>query len=715
MTELALILGIQGAALAYAVAVGRGIVWKEGVNQRLRRLEGALTRATSGFLGRQAKVVLIGAMAAAVLLFALHASASDPSMHLGGGRAGLVAAFGVALGAALTLVSAYVILRLNVRASFRIALSAGAALDPTLRLAVRTGGVASLACEALSALGLVMTFGTVFALAGGTAVPREQALSLAREVSALLTGFPLGSAIATLVLTRASGTYRAASTLGADLAQTRQASFSTEDTRNPALVSSIAGDHLAEGAGRGALLFLMASAAHVAMLALGLAALTADALPSAGLLLLPFVARSFFLLASMFAFAAVRTEELSNPGAAIARGHASGTIVGWAGLLGSAAWLAREHMGYFFAAGVVASLCTALVALPAWTQLLRRTNALREAGEALRAGGGSATLSSLISGLEATLFPTLVLGLGAALVWHIGVRTGLASGGLWASLVGWAALLGAAPFAFAVSSVATLGNAARGAALLGALDLENQRRAEQLDETHVAAASARAQLIAAGAFTALLCSLAIPVLGSTPFGLNLGLLDPAVTWCGALGVAAVLAYTGSSTRASVRGAREVAAEIERQFRGFPREQGVIKLPSDFSPSYKLCVELSARSGLRRLWPYVYGALALPAAVALGLRLLDGASPDPIALRGLTSFVLFAALTGFAAASAVDAARATLAFVRRIAKTQLLSEPRPLSTSLGVADLLGSSAGPAAQTLLVSTAAVGLALAPFLKN
>jgi Na+/H+-translocating membrane pyrophosphatase len=715
VTELALILGIQGAALAYALVVGRSVVVREGVSQRLRRLEGALERATSGFFGQQARVVLFGALGAAALLLGLHSLYGDPGSRLGVVRAGLIGAASVGLGAALTLGSAYAILRLNLRASFQIALAASSGLDRTLRIAVRTGGVASLVCEGASALGLILAFGTVFALAGGTAIPAPEALALAREVSTWLTGFPLGAAIAALVLARASGTYHTASTLGADLASAREAAFAYEDPRNPALVGGVAGDHLAEGASRAGLLFLMASASHVAVLALGLGALEGPAQPPLALLFLPFLARAFFLLASMFAFMVVRTEELANPSTAIARGHLSATVIGLSGLLGCSVWLVREQFAYFFAAGVIASLTAVLVAVPVWARLLRRTSSLREAGDALRAGGGSAALASFTAGLESTLFPTFALGLGAALVWHVGVQSGLPAGGLFASLVGWGSLFGAAPFAFAVSSVATLGSAARGAAALGALDSQTLRHTDRLDETHIAAASARAQLIAAGAGTALLSALAIPVIGRAPFGLNLGLLDPAVTWSGALGVALVLAYTGSSTRAGVRGAREVAFEVERQLRGFPREQGMLKIPSDFSPSYKSCVDLSARSGLRRLWPYAFGVLLLEGLTAFGLYITYRSNAEPVALRGLTSFVLFSAITGFAAASAIDTARATLAFVRRLAKTQFLADPRPLSASAGVSDLLGSSAGPAAQAVLIAAAATGLALAPFLKN
>lgn len=715
VTELALILGIHGATLAYAFFVGRGVLRGETSSHRMRRLEAALERATLGFLGQQTKIVFWGALVVSMMLFALHAWSGFESHRLGNISAALVSGASVILGAGLALASAYISLRLNLRASIRVATTAATGLDKALRLAIRAGGAGGLVCEVTSLLGLLFSFGAVFAVAGGTAIPRAEALTLARELVLLMTGFPLGAALATIVLQRAGGTYHAASMLGAEFAESREAGVHQDDPKNPALVSGVAGDHLAEGASRAALFFSMACAAHIAVLALGLAAAEQNALPTLALPLLPFVARSFFLVATMFALAAVRTEELSSPSIAVIRGHASATIIGLSGVLGACFWLQRDGFGYLFAAGVVASLTAAFVAVPVWAQLMRRTASLREANEALRGGGASAALSSFTTGLEAVLFPTLALGLGTALVWQLGEKTSLPSGGLWAALVGWAALFGAAPFAFAVSSVAAVGSAARGSAALAGLDQDMQRRTERLDETHVAAASARAQLIAAGVGTALLSALAMPVIGRIPEHMSFALLDPAVTWSGALGIALVLAYAGSCTRASVRGAREVASEVERQWRGFPREQGIIKFPRDFAPSYKLCVDLSARSSLRGVWLYGFGVLALPALVALALQLTFQDRPEPVALSAVTSFVLFAALTGFAAASALDAARATLAFVRRSARTQLAFEHKPFAANAGMAGLLGSSAGPAAQTLIVATASVGLSLAPFLKS
>jgi Na+/H+-translocating membrane pyrophosphatase len=376
-------------------------------------------------------------------------------------------------------------------------------------------------------------------------------------------------------------------------------------------------------------------------------------------------------------------------------------------------WLQKEHFWSFLAAGAIGTLAAWLLALPVWARLLRPAGGMRETAEALRVGGGSAAIMSLGGALQTTLLPVAALGLAAALSFHLGEQTGLASGGVWTSLVTWSAMLGAAPFAFAASSVATIADGAPGVAALAGADSEAQRRSVRLDEMQSVGASARAQLIISATAAALLSALAVPALAREELRLQVNLFEPIVTWSGALGAALILAYAGGSARRAVRSGRELAGEVDRQLRKFPREHGVSLIPADFSPSYKACIDLSARLALVRLAPEALATLALPAALALGLRLAYGGPEKARAVEGLMSCVLFSALVGFTAALAFDLARSTLSAVCRSARSQAGGEPLLAVAGDGAADLFGHAAGPAAQALLVSTAALALAVAPFM--
>lgn len=707
-----MILGIQVAALAYALVMGRGVATIGAGTQRARRLGSALERATSALALRQARILMPAAAAVALLFASLHFTFA-PATNLS--RPGAAGGAGAALllGASLTWLGARFAVRLGVGSTIRTTLAASRSLDSALSAAARAGGAVSLGMEALSGLGLVLVFGAAFALAGGTVQAPRDALLLALDVARLLPCFPLGAALGTLIVQRSGGTYQAAADIGGDVSAEQKFGLGRDDPRSPTLIGELAGDHLGEGATRAALLFLTAATSHSALLAVGLYAASLADTPPFALVLLPLVVRAFFLLGSGFGVAVVRVEEMKSPSGGLFRGYLTTAAVGLAGVWGASFWLAREQVMLFALAGAVGAVTPVAVAIPVWVRLLRATTGLRETAESLRIGGGTAALMGLGTALEALLLPVLGIGLCMALSFQLGASSPLHSGGIWTWLVAWAALAGCAPFAAAVSAVGTLAEGAPSVAALSGADSEAQRRTARLDEAQPFAASARSLLILSAGAAAQLSALAIPALARKPVSLEIGLLDPAVAWSGALGAALVLAYAGSSARAALRGARDVAMEVDRQLRRFPREQGSAMIPHDFSPSYKACVDIVSRLPLGRGGLTALGALAIPGALALALLLLYSGPENKRAIEGLMSFVLFSGLIGFAAALSLDVARATLTSVCRSARAQAGADPLPASASDGAADVLGHAAGPAVQALVVAAAALALAVAPFL--
>ncbi|HEX3853763.1 MAG TPA: sodium/proton-translocating pyrophosphatase, partial [Polyangiaceae bacterium] len=188
----------------------------------------------------------------------------------------------------------------------------------------------------------------------------------------------------------------------------------------------------------------------------------------------------------------------------------------------------------------------------------------------------------------------------------------------------------------------------------------------------------------------------------------------ALVWCGALGAAVVLSYAGSVARASVRGAREVSAEVERQLRGFPREHGVAQVPGDYTPSYKSCVELTSTVSLRGALSPIAVGLAAPVLLGAALRLLYRSFAPELPALGLTWFVVVASLSGLLSTLAVDATRATLGSVRRANRGRESGNNFSYSISAdALSDIFGNAAAPALQLLVKATAATALLITPFL--
>jgi Na+/H+-translocating membrane pyrophosphatase len=167
-------------------------------------------------------------------------------------------------------------------------------------------------------------------------------------------------------------------------------------------------------------------------------------------------------------------------------------------------------------------------------------------------------------------------------------------------------------------------------------------------------------------------------------------------------------------RAAVRGAREVSAEVERQLRGFPRDHGIAQVPSDYTPSYKTCVELTTTVSLRRTLGPIAAGLAAPVLLGLGLRLAFRSLAPELIAQGLTWFVIVASLTSLTLALAVGAARATLGSVRRSNRGRESGSAFLTSiTADALSDIFGNAAAPALQLLVKATAAAALIITPFL--
>jgi Na+/H+-translocating membrane pyrophosphatase len=276
------------------------------------------------------------------------------------------------------------------------------------------------------------------------------------------------------------------------------------------------------------------------------------------------------------------------------------------------------------------------------------------------------------------------------------------------------AMLAAGPYVLAVGAFASIADNAVGVGALqaGSAGEDGQRRAARLDEAGFwAAAGAQNYLILVGAASTLLAALSLPVLVEAQ---GVDLTKPAVAMSGALGAAFVLAYMGNAIRCSARGARGVALEVERQLRGFPRDGGLAQVPRDYTPSYRACIDLTARSALEGTLRSLILALLPPAILGIGLSLMYRSTDPRLAVEGLASFVVVATATALAASLAVDSTRATLSVARRLSKPRGSSAGFAASVgSNALAGIMGNAAGPAAHFLVKATAITSIVLVPLL--
>jgi Na+/H+-translocating membrane pyrophosphatase len=188
-----------------------------------------------------------------------------------------------------------------------------------------------------------------------------------------------------------------------------------------------------------------------------------------------------------------------------------------------------------------------------------------------------------------------------------------------------------------------------------------------------------------------------------------------VLWAGFVGAGAVLGYSGQVLRLVTTAVRDVAKEIERQLRRFPRERGIPAIPEDFAPSYRTCIDLATRRALSK-WLLPVAAIAtVPAGVAFASAFVGGTDPS-VGAETLVSFLTAAAATGLGAALIVDSAGALLVAGHRVARQRgSQNDPEgtnPTSTGDAIANILRSGAGAPALLTMKVVAIVTLVIMPF---
>ncbi len=725
MTELGLIVVINCAALVFAALLARWTSNRDAGSAEVRRVGAAIRRALEAFVWRQLGLVALAAGALIVAASLLHGTIVPARPTLGGLEAAFWSCIGLALGSVSVSLTAYLSARIASSASLRTSMATRLSLDRALSVAIRAGGASGLLTEAVSTLGLCAWLGLLIAIKGGLSASPEQAVALARSLIAVLPSYGFGAVAAALVLQRSGACYLCAGELGATLGGEHRAGLGEHDARNPAIVASLVGDHLGKITVRSVDLFVSSTLASSVAVIIGVTALRSSAAnvgAAYSLACVPFVVRSFGVIASGFGLMVVRSDEGCSPANALWRGQVTTSVVTLGGIVGASVWLLGDYPRWWLiAAGTLGMLAAASAGHLARLRADRRGAIVRELVDALRSQDLGAITLAMSAGLRSVPAPLLVIAAAMVATWHLGQASSVPGGALIASLTAVMAMLGCGPYLLAVSLFGPLAANAQGVATMGSKEshAEGERRSAKLVEAGWSATTvADTYLLVVGCLTALLAAATLPLLTLDPLeAMDLpavNVAEPLVGWSGALGAAAVAAYAGGVIQACVRGVRGVTAEVVRQLGGFVTGSGAAQVPQDYTPSYRICIETAARGALHRVLPEVGLGLLGP----IGLALLLGLAYRPVDPRlvhqALASFVFVATVTGLIGALALDGVRGALSAARRADRARgSLTISNASAATDAVAGVLGNSAGPAAHLLVKAAAVTSLAVAPFL--
>jgi len=705
VTQLALLLALSLMGVVLSFGFGRLEVKRGPVSATVKRAEGALERASVAVLrlGAARGLALLCVPALGLTGFAL----------LGGGQGsipapGRAAFLVVALlaGAASALVQARLALGLGTRAASSAAAAVARGSARAMRPLLRAAAAVAIFGEGWGILGVAAAFASLYAVRGGFAATGEST-ALVGEVVRLLPAFALGAAVASLALSREGSVAATAARVGGG-----QATFDAsgerddaQDARDPALLAELVGHLAGELLPRALTSYVCGLSATVSVALLSLSGGDGGKGALSWLVLVVLV-RGFGAVGSVCGVFAARATDDEAPLHALWRGQASALLVSLFGLGAALFWLQREHWLPLFAAGALGLATLALVGQLSWFPLRRGTSAARELSEA-RSSGEAATIARGASAGLASLWPALIL---PALVVGLLERTlahGTPAGLLLVTFA--AGALSLSPLALSMAGFSLLTTHARGVVALARLEVEARRRSSRLDDAGVLGAAAGSTHVTLALALSLLLGL---------LSLSSGAAAPAASgslgfaaFATVTGVALVLLFAARATRSAVVGARLVAVEVERQLREFPRQQGVPTVPSDFTPSYKGCVEASLNAARAASVLELAGLLVAP--FLLGALLHWGAAPT--LGSPLTGFGVAAVLAGLVLTLGGRATRATLGELRRrLRSSDAGLVPRASAEAESFGELVGVTAASSVEALALVLALTVLSLAPLLR-
>jgi Na+/H+-translocating membrane pyrophosphatase len=704
VTQLALLLALSLMGVVLSFGFGRLEVKRGPVSATVKRAEGALERASVAVLrlGAARGLALLSVPALGLTGFAL----------LGGGQGsipapGRAAFLVVALlaGAASALVQARLALGLGTRAASSAATAVARGSARAMRPLLRAAAAVAIFGEGWGILGVAAAFASLYAVRGGFAATGEST-ALVGEVVRLLPAFALGAAVASLALSREGSVAATAARVGGGQA-TFDASSERDDARDardPALLAELVGHLAGELLPRALTSYVCGLCATVSVALLSLSGGDGGKGALSWLVLVVLV-RGFGAVGSVCGVFAARATDEEAPLHALWRGQASALLVSLFGLGAALFWLQREHWLPLFAAGALGLATLALVGQLSWFPLRRGTSAARELSEA-RSSGEAATIARGASAGLASLWPALIL---PALVVGLLERTlshGTPAGLLLVTFA--AGALSLSPLALSMAGFSLLTTHARGVVALARLEVEARRRSSRLDDAGVLGAAAGSTQVTLALALSLLLGLLSLSSGAAPAASgSLGFAAFATV----TGVALVLLFAARATRSAVVGARLVAVEVERQLREFPRQQGVPTVPSDFTPSYKGCVEASLNAARAASVLELAGLLGAP--FLLGALLHWGATPT--LGSPLTGFGVAAVLAGLVLTLGGRATRATLSELRRrLRGSDAGLVPRASAEAESFGELVGVTAASSVEALALVLALTVLCLAPLLR-
>ncbi|MGC8939578.1 MAG: sodium-translocating pyrophosphatase [Candidatus Bathyarchaeia archaeon] len=503
-------------------------------------------------------------------------------------------AFSFVFGSILSLVAAYIGLRVAVEANVRTAHAARISSVKAFALAFSGGAVMGLSVVGLSLIGV-------------------GSLYLIYQDPQLIVGFGFGASLAALFAQLGGGIFTKAADIGADLVGKIEQRIPEDDPRNPAVIADQVGDNVGDCAGRGSDLFESISDDYITAIILGTLLLGNLGIKAVAF---PLLLGASGILATMVGIFFIRAWKRTRPVVTFNLGL---LITAFCCVLGAfaACMMTIGDINVFYAvvSGLVASLAVG-IAVQYYTGINGRS--VRKVAEASERGAAINILTGLSYAFQSPFMP--ILFVLSAFLFSYFITNGSLYGILGAN-IGTDLAIG-----FIMSSDA-FGPICDNAAGIAEMTQTKTRNGglEELDALgNTTKAYTKAFATASGTVSTVVIFATYGQIVKL-YEVSQGVLSPIFIAGLLLGATLPFIFSSLAIGATGKTAYQMVDEVRRQFRENPKI-----IEGKAKPDYARCVDIATKSALKRMMFPGLLAIASPIVVgfmlgkyALGAMLLGG--------------------------------------------------------------------------------------------
>ena len=534
------------------------------------------------------------------------------------------------IGAAFSILSGFIGMKVSVNSNIRTASAARGSLDAAFKTSFRGGAISGIAVSLLSLAGLFLVFYAYYYWCD------ENMTTTLHSV----VGYAFGASMAALFAQLGGGIYTKAADVGADLVGKVEAGIPEDDPRNPAVIADLVGDNVGDCAGRGADIFESTAAEIIGAMVIGLAIFNLAA-PSdyfVNFIFFPLVLIAFGLIASLIGIFCVR---LPSEDADVIKSLNLGYYITIAlvvvalfvstyVMFGDLEFIKWTNFAFAGLVGIVLGLIIVYV-----TQYYTGDHKpVKTIAEQSESGPATNVIMGLSVGMESTVLPVICIGIALVasfMLGYFGVEDFVqpycgALFGLYGPAVATIAMLASSAFILAEDTFGPITDNAGGIAEMSNQPSEVRDRTDKLDAVgNTTKALTKGYAMSSAALAAFLLFAAYFEIVAEGTGthdilyeMEQVILGNPLIFVGALiGAALVFFFASLAIRAVGSAAGEMVQEVRNQF-----ADGKI-MAGEKEPDYASCVTIATQSALKQmvlpallpiLTPIVFGLIyryALP--------------------------------------------------------------------------------------------------------